>query len=81
MDEYFVSAQPKPVPPDVPAITREDVERLDLSGLHEPFRPPRLLTSVTVLGKLLVGLFLLCAAALPLLLVVALFRFLDSLPW
>ena len=81
MDEYFVSAQPKPAPPEPPALTREQVEKLDLSGLHEPFRPPRSLRVLTAFGKALLVLGVLAVAAVPVLLLVMVFRFLDSLPF
>jgi hypothetical protein len=81
MDEYFVSAQPKPVPAESPALTPEDVEKLDLSGFHEPFRSPRSLQVAGAVGKTMIALVMLAVAAVPVLMVVMVFRFLDSLPW
>jgi len=85
MDEYFVTAQPRSAPPEPEPepepLTAEDVASIDLSGLHEPLRVPRSVTVLALLGRLVLGLFLLAAAAAPLLLLVAFFRFLDSLPF
>jgi hypothetical protein len=78
MDEYFVTAQPQHPSLEGPPLSREDVAALDLSGLHAPTRVP---WTLFVAGRLMIGLIVLGVAAVPVLLLVGVFRFLDSLPF
>jgi len=83
VDDYFVTAQPKPAPPEPDAEPEKKlvVEQLDFSGLRERPTTPGWL-------RVLTGLAAFIGVAAPLLVVVlfvmlglAVFRFLDSLPF
>ena len=77
-EEYFVTPRPRPVPEPAAEV---DLERLDLSGLHQPLAVPGWLRALVLLGKLMLAAGVLVLVALPVLGLLALFEFFDSLPW
>jgi len=77
-EEYFVTPLPRPVPEPSAEV---DLERLDVTGLHQPIAVPTWLRALVLLGRLALAAGVLVLVALPLLGLLALFRFLDSLPW
>ena len=83
MDEYFVTAQPKPTPPDPePELTPRQklvVEQLDFSSRRAAGRD--WVRGVSVTAQVMLGIGMLMVAALPLLGLYLVFDFIESLPW